>query len=220
MNKKVTNLDWLTLDTFVCSDHHIGHKNITQFEPMRATAMRIDGYEDHTEWIIDIHNETVTNDDIVLIVGDVAFKNLEAISRMNGRKYLIMGNHDRKGSQTYKMFEGVISGELLLDYSDSESNDMLHFLVPEDPLFSGIVKQFGDEQFMFSHYPLFDNDEWDRKNERITPRVKKLEKYYDSFGCSKNIHGHTHSNKSVFKDSVNVCLEHINFRPKKLRDLL
>ena len=219
MNKKVTDLDWLTMNTYICSDHHIGHKNITEFEPMRRTAMLIDGYEDHTEWIIDLHNETVSDDDIVLILGDIAFKNLDAINRMNGRKYLVMGNHDRKGSQTYKMFEGVISGEILLDYSDSECNDMLKY-ESEDLLLSGIVKQFGDEQYMFSHYPLFDNDEWDRKNKMIEPRIKKLERFYDSFGCSKNIHGHTHSNKSIFEDSVNVCLEHINFRPKKLKDLL
>lgn len=220
-NKQITDLDWLTLDTFVYSDAHFGHKNILQFEPCRATAMRIDGFDDHTEWLINNFNSTVSDDDTVLILGDLAFNGIaEVLPRLNGKKYLILGNHDRKGAQTYHLMDGVIRGELILDYSDSQSNDVLFLNKPEDPLFSGIIKCFGAENYMFSHYALFNDDDWDRQNKKIQPRIEKLEQYYDSFGCTKNIHGHLHSTKSTFIDSINVSLEHTNYKPIRLSELI
>lgn len=220
-NKKVTNLDWLNEDTFVCSDHHFGHKNILTFEPCRATAMRIDGYEDHTEWLIARHNETVSKDDTVLFIGDLAFNGVpQVLPRLNGKKYLILGNHDKKGNQVYSDMEGVISGELLIDYNQHGNTDMLHYMKPEDPLFSGIIKEFNEQNYMFTHYALFNDDDWDRQNKKIYPRIEKFQEYYDSFCCVGNVHGHLHSNKSTFKDSINISLEHIDFTPKRLKDLL
>lgn len=215
-NKIVKDLDWLTPDTFVCSDHHFGHKNILGFEPCRVTAMNIDGHNDHTEWLIECHNQTVGENDTVLFIGDFAFNGVaEALARMNGKKYIILGNHDKKGSQVYALMDGVVSAQLLVDW-----NGYTLKLDIEDPLFSGIIKSFGEESLMFSHYSLFHVDEWDRNNKMIMPRIDVLEQFYNSFGCTKNVHGHLHSTKSTFRDSVNVCLEHINFRPKRLRDLI
>lgn len=221
INKKVTNLDWLTLDTFVCSDHHFGHKNILEFEPGRATAMRIDGHEDHTEWLIELHNQTVGPEDTVLFIGDLAFNGVpEILPRLNGKKYLILGNHDKKGTQVYALMEGVVNGELIIDYNQLGNTDVLHFLKPEDPLFSGIIKEFWGNNYMFTHYSLFNDDDWDRQNKKIQPRIDKFEIYYDSFSCVKNVHGHLHSQHSTFEDSINVSLEHINFKPVRLKDLI
>lgn len=140
------------------------------------------------------------------------------LEKLNGKKYMIMGNHDKKHIAPYHMMEGVLQGELILDYSSVDNNDVLVLSKP-DKLFSAIVKSFDDENYMFSHYALFNDDDWDRKNKMINPRILKLEEYYDSFCCVKNIHGHLHSTKSTFVDSVNVSLEQIDFRPKRLRDL-
>lgn len=69
------------MDTFVCSDQHFGHSQILNFEPGRVTAMRIDGFDDHTEWLIECHNQTVGPDDTVLFLGDLAFKQYKLTSK-------------------------------------------------------------------------------------------------------------------------------------------
>jgi len=45
--------------------------------------------------------------------------------------------------------------------------------------------------------------------------------YFDeTFNCKLNIHGHTHSKNSSFKNSINVSVEHLNLKPILLVDLL
>ena len=66
-------LDKIDENTFIISDTHLGHKSILQFEPCRVSAMRIDGFEDHEEWIIHNWNSVVGPNDLVLCLGDFAF---------------------------------------------------------------------------------------------------------------------------------------------------
>jgi calcineurin-like phosphoesterase family protein len=51
-------------------------------------------------------NETVSNNDTVLVLGDVGFGSKEYIAslikQLNGKKILIMGNHDNWSEQTYR----------------------------------------------------------------------------------------------------------------------
>ena len=75
-------LDKINLDTWIISDLHLGHgngtKGILTFEPCRLDQMIKDGYiaEDHNEWLIDNWNKVVKENDIVLLLGDFAFKQL------------------------------------------------------------------------------------------------------------------------------------------------
>ena len=50
-------------------------------------------------YIIYKHNEVVSKNDIVIILGDFSFKKgidrlTELVSELNGHKFLVMGNHD------------------------------------------------------------------------------------------------------------------------------
>lgn len=82
------------INTFFASDLHLGHENIITFAPERGTFKHI---EHHDEVLIENWNSVVKEDDIVIICGDVVFgkqKNLHKVGRLNGRKKLILGNHD------------------------------------------------------------------------------------------------------------------------------
>lgn len=79
---------------FFTSDTHFGHKNIIRYSdrPFRdVTHMN--------EMLVHNWNSVVTPADTVYHLGDVAlgpiWESLEYINRLNGRKVLVTGNHDR-----------------------------------------------------------------------------------------------------------------------------
>lgn len=86
---------------FVISDTHFGHENIIRYcnRPF-ANADEMD------KVLIKNWNETVSNKDTVVHLGDFALGNKEYISsivsKLNGRKILIMGNHDDYSEQFYR----------------------------------------------------------------------------------------------------------------------
>jgi calcineurin-like phosphoesterase family protein len=87
------------MKTFITSDLHFGHANIMKFCPETRARFHNDvAYMNETmvkEW-----NELVGENDLTYILGDVAFCNAKQgtdyMRRLNGRKILIEGNHDRK----------------------------------------------------------------------------------------------------------------------------
>ena len=128
----------------------------------------------------------------------IRFKDL-----LNGTIILVLGNHDPKP------FDNKLAGLEVIDgfyYNTGDEFELLNKVYNPDPMFSGFIKQFRDKNYLFCHYPVFDTDEWDRKNKMIAPRVKVLETIYKANHSDINIHGHTHSNKSAFKDSINFPL--------------
>lgn len=93
---------------FFCSDPHFGHGNIMRFcdRPFSST-------EEMDEYMIRTWNTRVKPKDVVFILGDFCFGGsarwTELLERLNGKKYLILGNHDEKNiRQGYmKYFESV-----------------------------------------------------------------------------------------------------------------
>jgi calcineurin-like phosphoesterase family protein len=81
------------MNIWMLADHHLDHANIIKYED-RPFA----GVEEMSEEIIKRHNAVVSKDDKVFFLGDVGFGKPEHlaqyIKRMNGRKTLILGNHD------------------------------------------------------------------------------------------------------------------------------
>lgn len=81
------------IDTWFISDTHFGHKNILEYE---KEARPFDTIEEMNEKIIANWNKTVSPKDLIYHLGDFAFgsDNIAIAGRLNGRKKLILGNHD------------------------------------------------------------------------------------------------------------------------------
>ena len=81
---------------FFTSDLHIGHERIREFCP---ESRPFASTQDMNEAIVLLWNETVSFDDEVWILGDVAMGRLDdslaVCARLQGTKYLVPGNHDR-----------------------------------------------------------------------------------------------------------------------------
>jgi calcineurin-like phosphoesterase family protein len=103
------------MNTFVIADTHFGHADIILHckrpwcmpNPAYDTLLPYDfrtnnplmvpkwALEAHDQFITEKWNKMVTKKDRVIIVGDFAFKDhLMHASSLNGRKILVMGNHD------------------------------------------------------------------------------------------------------------------------------
>lgn len=225
-------LSQIGFDTFVISDTHFNHKGVLEFEPSRAEEMKRDGYildgldedelnELHTEWIIRRWNDVVGPEDIVICLGDFAWKGIqEIIPRLNGRKILILGNHDRKGPNTYNGFEYVVRGAHKL------VGDKVYIADTADPLFSSLQLQIDNIRTLISHYPattrehrykiIDDKKVWQTP---INTRINELIEICEDERIRANIHGHTHS-KNYEADNewqfVNASLENIGFEPVRI----
>lgn len=84
-------------DTWFIGDLHLGHKNIITFDDNNGKKIRpFKTLEEHDETLIDNINKLVNPKDRLYMLGDVVInrKALPMLSRINGRKKLIKGNHD------------------------------------------------------------------------------------------------------------------------------
>lgn len=101
------------MKTFIIADTHFGHPNIIKFLRKDGSLLRdFPSITEHDEYLIQQWNKTVSPQDKVYHLGDVGFTNftkLSAIlSRLNGTKVLIKGNHDNfKMSQYAQHFKDV-----------------------------------------------------------------------------------------------------------------
>lgn len=83
--------------TFIVSDTHFGHTNICKFARADGTPLRPwDDVSEMDEDMVNRWNATVRPNDKVYHLGDVVInrKALPILSRLNGDKVLIKGNHD------------------------------------------------------------------------------------------------------------------------------
>ena len=92
---------------FVISDTHFGHKRIIEFEPEKRPFNSI---EEHDEELVYRWNSTVKKHDTVWHLGDVLFGvgAFETLRRLQGKKFLIMGNHDNYGQKYLSYFDKIL----------------------------------------------------------------------------------------------------------------
>jgi len=81
------------MNTYFSADYHLFHKNI-------AIHRGFNSVEEMNELIIENHNKRVAKHDHIYIQGDFSFgtneQTLSCLNRLNGNKFLIIGNHDEK----------------------------------------------------------------------------------------------------------------------------
>jgi calcineurin-like phosphoesterase family protein len=93
---------------FFTSDTHIHHKNVIEL-CNRPFANIIE----HDREIIQRHNSVVTDSDETWDLGDVGYRCsaqylVDCLKQLNGKRHIIMGNHDKALRQAYK--QGLLSG--------------------------------------------------------------------------------------------------------------
>lgn len=108
----VKNKIWVTSDTHFC------HRRILIYE---ASSRPFKDRDEMNEELIRRWNEKVGPNDVVFHLGDFSFGNRnrikDAVSRLNGRKFLLLGNHDREHSYDWVAlgFERVFRDPFLMD---------------------------------------------------------------------------------------------------------
>ncbi|WP_106791164.1 metallophosphoesterase family protein [Aquimarina sp. Aq78] len=110
---------------FFTSDHHFGHSNIIKFSNRPFQSI-----EEMNEVLIDKWNEKIRKNDHVYHLGDVGLinpKKLEKIlSRLNGKIYLIKGNHEKSAESCKDRFEWIKDYyELIVNDADFEKGNQL-----------------------------------------------------------------------------------------------
>lgn len=87
---------------FICSDPHYGHKNlIKNLSTWKSGAHRdFKTVDHHNDTLVNNINKTVWKDDVLFLLGDVAFGGFENVRTFMNRiicdeVHLVLGNHDK-----------------------------------------------------------------------------------------------------------------------------
>lgn len=94
---------------YYISDTHFGHVSVLNFDNRPFASV-----EENDRVLMENWNARVTDKDDIYIVGDFAYRNEKPeewyLSRLKGKKHLIIGNHDKKllaNESAMKYFESV-----------------------------------------------------------------------------------------------------------------
>lgn len=85
------------MSVFFISDHHLGDKDILSYNNYDGNPMRnFKNLDEMHNFIISEHNKVVKPSDKVFFLGDVVIdsKYFYLLNELNGKKRLILGNHD------------------------------------------------------------------------------------------------------------------------------
>ena len=98
----------MRIKEYFTADWHLGHENVIKF-----SSRPFKNADEMAEKFIKRFNACVGVGDICYFLGDFSMaraeKSKEYLSRLNGRKILLLGNHDRGASAMYKMgFDAVL----------------------------------------------------------------------------------------------------------------
>ena len=128
--------------TLFISDVHFSHPSQLYFHPKRLemagispdellTLPKDEVIKRHDAWLIDLWNSEVGKHDFVYHLGDFCLGNRERtewiLSRLNGKKYFIRGNHDKALNGNERFFVG------LWDKKEAKfNNEMYPFIDPAE----------------------------------------------------------------------------------------
>jgi len=136
----------MTTRRFYTSDLHVDHTNIIKLN--KRPFINIDEMK---ETIITNWNKTVTNSDIVYLLGDTCLKVqnfIELVKVLNGQLHIIRGNHDdeviKKAINGYKIKNVVYHRDILRVKDGSHTVILSHYPIYEwDRWFRGSIHLYG-----------------------------------------------------------------------------
>lgn len=106
------------MNTFLTSDTHFGHRLMCKVDESTGCTYRPwDTIEEMNEALVDNWNSIVRPKDTIYHLGDVVINRsvLPILSRLNGKKILIKGNHDVFRAEEYLQYFTDLRGSATLD---------------------------------------------------------------------------------------------------------
>ncbi|MDE5592940.1 MAG: metallophosphoesterase family protein [Clostridiales bacterium] len=185
---------------YFTSDLHLGHKNCIDF-----CARPFASVDEMDEALISGWNNRVKNDDTVYIVGDLVWESsdpLKYVTRLNGKKILIIGNHDVKWLKRYGIATVSDDGRVeLRDYSEYFINIAQYVETSVD----GVT-------ITLCHYPML---EWKASRKIGSKKLGYL------------IHGHIHNSRDkkymplwLLPHALNAGVDINNYAPATFDELI
>lgn len=177
-------------DIYVISDTHFNHSNIIKYCNRPFTHS-----EEMDERIIENWNSVVKDQDKVYHLGDVYFGGgrdgyiQKLLSRLKGKKRLILGNHDNGKDQILqRAFQKI-----------------------------DVWRMFPEFGLLLTHVPVHKSSLFRGMKDRPTDLTKVMMEKEESY--LKNVHGHIHDKDAPSKDHINVSVERINYTPVNIESL-
>lgn len=210
----------ITLDTFIIADTHFGHKAVLKKEPSRNLTLENTSFRDFDELSIAWWNEEVKEKDSVLHLGDLYFhRGYELLNRLNGKKkMLVMGNNDIGKCEKLENWK-------VIDKIKFKIKDKLYYKKAlkkrwgselQNPYATALITEVDNVRILFSHFPVDER----RKNDKHWRARDLIDFAYHLADCELNVHGHIHSRDSRHHYCFNASTEKLNFRPRKLKEIL
>jgi len=130
---------------FFISDCHFGHQNIIKY-----MNRPFDSVSDMNECMIKSWNSVVKKEDKVFVVGDVFLcdkdESRKIMSRLNGYKVLIAGNHDRSEKTMLEIGFDEYHREMSYSFGDTGVALMKHYPLPDT-----LIKEKGFDFLIHGH---------------------------------------------------------------------
>lgn len=181
-----------------CSDKHHGHSNV-----LSLCSRHFPNITEHDDYLIQNHNQYVSDNDTVYDLGDFAFRcsSFYAVNRLkdvNGHIKIILGNHDKPLRQAYR--KGLL----------------------KDMLKSGKIEIIGGENAIDQHISI--STMIDINGQKIFLSHYALRTWPNAFRGSWMLYGHSHSNLPMFYKSMDIGVDtetptHKRFTPWEFSEI-
>lgn len=207
-------------NTFFISDTHLGHLNILKFTKSRSVEMKKKNMINQDDWIKYNWNQTCQNDNTIIHCGDLSYKGKSnVINNLNGKKFLLKGNHDDLSFKEYTENGFNLINNLVLIDKFKKDLVFLKQIKSYSNLksFNFILFEYDNLRFLVSHFPIIDTQGYDKKYES---QINGLKWIFEYCQCDYNLHGHTHENNMNYDQCVNISFEQTNFKPITLNDII
>ncbi len=203
-------------DLFITSDPQFGSQGLFNNVPARTAFGDIETLH---QSIVNNWNSVVDENDFVLCLGDFTQNHADKYAttlavqeysrKLNGKKYLIRGNHDVDDTSWYydSGWNCVIEYPLILE------NEQLHWLSAPTPFCGCLICEINGCRVMFSHFALYEEEVRDT---RYLVEKAFLRDLFTQYQCDFNIHGHTHHRDVDHPQCVSACMEKTAFTPIRL----
>lgn len=187
------------MSRYYIADNHYGHSNV-----IRMDGRPFKDIEEMNETMLNIHNSIIKKNDEIVFLGDFSFMDAieteKILKRMNGKKYLIIGNHD------YYLKDKNFDRELFVwikEYAELNDNNrkvcLSHYPMPF------YKKQYsGNSWMLYGHLH-------NTKDEKIMQEITNLIR-----SNTKNESKYNNKNETIPANLINCFCKFSDYKPLTL----